>query len=61
MEYVSGGAGLFLFGNNDEGEVIVQNRMVWEFGGGCGEGMPRMEGESLGWIGFVSTCFTVLE
>jgi hypothetical protein len=53
LEYVSGGAGLFAFGNNKEGELIVRGSLFWEFGEDCNV-VPQLVGETLGWIKFVS-------
>lgn len=54
MQYVPGGAGLFMFGSNSEGEVIFSNRVVWEFSGAC-DAAVEIGGKTLGWIGFVSS------
>ena len=53
MDLIPGGAGLFLFGNNDDGDVILRSRLVWEFSGDC-EIELNIEGDTLGWIMFVS-------
>ncbi|KAL3763950.1 hypothetical protein ACHAW5_005135 [Stephanodiscus triporus] len=54
LQYVPGGAGLFIFGNNNEGEVILSSRVVWEFSGACDVAV-EIEGKTLGWIDFVET------
>lgn len=54
LQYVPGGAGLFIFGNNKEGEVILSSRLVWEFSGAC-DVTVDIEGQTLGWIDFVSS------
>jgi len=54
LQYVPGGAGLFIFGNNKEGEVILSSRLVWEFSGAC-DVTVDIEGKTLGWIDFVSS------
>mmetsp|Transcript_39446 Transcript_39446/g.94870 ORF Transcript_39446/g.94870 Transcript_39446/m.94870 type:complete len:662 (-) Transcript_39446:279-2264(-) len=48
-ERVPGGAGLFVFANDESGEVYLRSRVVWEFDGGC-DVVTTMEGESLGWF-----------
>ena len=54
LQYIPGGAGLFIFGNNNEGEVILSSRLVWEFSGAC-DVTVEIEGKTLGWIDFVSS------
>jgi hypothetical protein len=56
LQYLPGGAGLFMFASNSEGEVILSNRVVWEFSGAC-DATVEIEGKALGWIGFVSSTF----
>jgi hypothetical protein len=58
LQYVPGGAGLFIFGSNIEGEVILSSRLVWEFSGAC-DVTVEMEGKTLGWIEFVSVAVHV--
>eukprot|EP00581_Thalassiosira_minuscula_P015141 CAMPEP_0183713808 /NCGR_PEP_ID=MMETSP0737-20130205/8551_1 /TAXON_ID=385413 /ORGANISM="Thalassiosira miniscula, Strain CCMP1093" /LENGTH=342 /DNA_ID=CAMNT_0025942653 /DNA_START=85 /DNA_END=1110 /DNA_ORIENTATION=+ len=52
LDVVPGGAGLFMFGNNEEGEIVSRGRMVWEFTNEC-DVAPHLTGETLGWVGFV--------
>jgi len=53
LDRVPGGAGLFVFGNNEQGDIIERGRFVWEFApDNCGV-VPMLTGEALGWIGFV--------
>ncbi|KAL3811357.1 hypothetical protein ACHAXA_000773, partial [Cyclostephanos tholiformis] len=54
LQYVPGGGGLFMFASNKEGEVILSNRVVWEFSGACDVAV-EIEGKNLGWIGFEET------
>jgi hypothetical protein len=56
-----GAAGLFLFGNDEEGQPILRSQIVWTFGDpgveddeGCTDATKEMEGKSLGWVIFVS-------
>lgn len=56
-----GGAGLFMFGNDDDGQPILRNQIVWTFGtpglgdsGDCTIATMEMEGKSLGWVVIVS-------
>ena len=56
LDKIPGGAGLFLFGNNDEGDVILRSRLVWEYSGDC-EVELDVEGDTLGWIMFVSISY----
>jgi len=47
---VLGGAGLFVFANDEDGEVYLRSRVVWEFDtadddGGC-DVVTRMDGKS---------------
>ena len=56
-----GGAGLFMFGNDDDGKPILRNQIVWTFGtpglgdsGDCTIATMEMEGKSLGWVVIVS-------
>lgn len=53
LDKIPGGAGLFLFANNDNGELLLRSRVVWEYDLNCNVEL-NMVGESLGWIGFVS-------
>jgi len=53
LNKIPGGAGLFLFGNNDDGDVVLRSRLVWEFSGDC-EIELDIVGDTLGWIMFVS-------
>ena len=53
LDKVPGGAGLFIFANNDNGEIVLRSRVVWEYDLNCNVEL-NMVGESLGWIGFVS-------
>ncbi len=58
LQYVPGGAGLFIFGSNNKGNVILSSRLVWEFSGACNVTV-EMEGKTLGWIEFVSVAVHV--
>ena len=53
LDKVPGGAGLFIFANNEIGELVLRSRVVWEYDLNCNVEL-NMVGESLGWIGFVS-------
>ena len=53
LDKVAGGAGLFIFANNEIGELVLRSRVVWEYDLNCNVEL-NMVGESLGWIGFVS-------
>ena len=56
MQYVPGGAGLFMFANNDVGDVILSSKVVWEFTGACNVTVD-IQGSTLGWVSIVS-CLT---
>ena len=54
MEYVPGGAILVLIGVTASGEV-VRNRLMWTYTMGCGmEDYTILDGDMIGWAGFVS-------
>ena len=58
LDKIPGGAGLFLFGNNDDGDVVLRSRLVWEYSTDC-EVKLDIVGDSLGWIMFVSLSICV--
>ena len=59
MEYVPGGAILILVGTTADGEV-VRNRMMWTYTMGCGlEDYTVLDGNVIGWAGFVSMIIDV--
>ena len=59
MEYVPGGAILILVGATANGE-IVRNRMMWTYTMGCGlEDYTVLDGNVIGWAGFVSVMIDV--
>lgn len=60
MQYVPGGAGLFMFANNDDGDVILSSKVVWEFTGAC-DVTVDIHGSTLGWISIVSCCLNVCD
>lgn len=53
-----GAAGLFLFGNDENGQPTLRSQIVWTFGtpgvGDCANATEVVEGKSLGWVIFVS-------
>ncbi len=56
-----GAAGLFLFGNDEDGQPILRSQIVWTFGAprvehdeGCANATKELEGKSVGWVIFVS-------
>lgn len=51
--FVPGGAGLFVFGRDEDGTIVERGTFAWEFDGGACAG-TELEGETLGWIAFVS-------
>ncbi len=54
LQYVPGGAILIFVGATDSGE-IVRNRMMWTYTMGCGlEDYTVLDGNVIGWAGFVS-------
>jgi len=53
LDKIPGGAGLFLFGNNNDGDVILRSRLVWEYDLDCSVELDIV-GDTLGWIMFVS-------
>jgi hypothetical protein len=53
MQFVPGGAGLFMFANNDNGDVILSSKVVWEFTGACNVTVD-IQGSTLGWVSIVS-------
>ena len=53
MQFVPGGAGLFMFANNDNGDVILSSKVVWEFTGACNVTVD-IQGSTLGWVRIVS-------
>ncbi len=58
LQYVPGGVGLFIFGSNNKGEVILSSRLVWEFNRACNVTV-EIKGKTLGWIDFVSVAVYV--
>ena len=54
VDKIPGGAGLFLFGNDDDGDVILRSRLVWEYDTKDCSVELDVEGDTLGWIMFVS-------
>lgn len=54
MQFVPGGAGLFMFGSNNEGEVILSSRVVWEYTGAC-DVTVDIQGKTLGWVSIEET------
>ena len=56
MQYVPGGAGLFMFANNDDGDLILSSKVVWEFTGACNVTVD-IQRSTLGWVSIVSCLF----
>ena len=54
LDKIPGGAGLFLFGNNNDGDVVLRSRLVWEYDFEDCSVELDVEGDTLGWIMFVS-------
>ena len=43
-----------MFANNNDGDVILSSRVVWEFTGACDVKVDT-HGTTLGWVGIVSS------
>ena len=56
MEFVPGGVQIAIIGRAmDEPGVIVNQRLVWSFTNGCDDSsLPVEDGDSIGWVTFVS-------